>query len=308
MGEHAVVYGKPALVAAVNLRMHVQVENHLPSAAGKKGEFEIVSTESDMYVRHIIQKVLDAYKLSQMPSFRLAIHSDIPSGYHLGSSAAVAVGVVSALTYFWKKVWNPIAINQLAFETEKFQHGTPSGSDNTAVTMGGIIWYRKELDFLKSIWQLPFGIPAKLNNFYLIDTGKPKETTGELIGYVKMQNARYPSRFQKIFNVNEEQTKRVITAIKNTDEQELIGAIRQGEQTLEHMGVVSDAIVPIIRKIERSGGAAKILGGGGRAGAVGYLLCYHPERKRPETIALSYGYGIKSITLGGAGVKLEKNE
>lgn len=241
MGEHAVVYGKPALLAAINKRLTVTLDQGQNLVTG--------------YVADIVSIVEKHFSMHLKANIK--IQSEIPEGYHLGSSAAVAVGVTAALSYFAKKIWNPVLFNQLAYEAEKLMHGNPSGGDNTVVTMGGFIWYRKELEFLKSIWQLP--ISTKLKDFYLIDTGKPQETTKEMVAFVATQR-----NMQKYFDENEVQTKRIAIALKMNDEDALLDAIRKGERTLEGMGVVSKKVKPIIRSIEKSGGAAKILGGGGR--------------------------------------------
>ncbi len=284
MGEHAVVYGRPALLSAINRRLSVSIET--------SESFKVIASEPSGYVRYAAELVAKEYKLS-LPKIKITIVSDIPAGYHLGSSAAVAVGTVGAMMYHIKKVWNPAAINQLAYEVEKKQHGNPSGGDNTTVTMGGLIWYRKELEFLKSIWQLPFRPPVRLNHFSLIDTGRPKENTGEMVAFVKSQK-----NVQTFLDANEVQTKRIAVALKEGDEKMLIDAIRKGERTLEGIGVVSKKVIPVIRAVEKSGGAAKILGGGGRAAGVGYILCYshHPPK------------GSVSITLGEEGIRLERKQ
>lgn len=285
MGEHAVVYGKPALLAAINLRMSVSVEKH--------DRLEIVSSEPTDYAEQAVSFLANTYKLKETPRVRIYIDSKIPAGYHLGSSAAVAVGVTGAFTYFIKKIWNPMAINQLAYEIEKFKHGNPSGGDNTAVTMGGFIWFRKELEFLRSIWQMP--MKTTLTNFFLIDTGRPAETTGDMVAYVKSQADRNPVKFSRIFEENEVETKRIAVALKTGDEETLLSAITNGERSLERMGVVSKKAALIIREIERTGGAAKILGGGGRKDGAGFLLCY---TKHPPKNALP-------IVLGEEGIRLE---
>lgn len=287
MGEHAVVYGKPALLSAINRRLTVTVTGGFQKQNG--------------YVADILRIVKNHFGFKKLPGITLSITSEIPSGYHLGSSAAVAVGVVAATSYFLKKVWNPQLFNQLAYEAEKIQHGNPSGADNTVVTMGGLIWYRKELEFLKSIWQLPFKLPAHLNHFSLIDTGKPKEGTGEMVAFVAKRNhpkADQPlaGNMQRFFDANETETKRIAVAIKEGDEKLLIDAMRKGQRSLEGMGVVSKKVIPVIRAIEKSGGVAKILGGGGRTNGVGYLLCY---AKKPPG-------GSFPITLGEEGIRLEK--
>ncbi len=156
MGEHAVVYGKPALLTAINLRLKITVESQVSSIKYQgKDNVQIICSEPTHYVRHIVKVVQEHFKLKQLPPIKITIESQIPAGYHLGSSAAVAVATIGALMYFLKKVWNPTLINQLAYEAEKKMHGNPSGGDNTAVTFGGFIWFRRELETLKSMWQLP---------------------------------------------------------------------------------------------------------------------------------------------------------
>ena len=134
-------------------------------------------------------------------------------------------------------------------------------------------------------------IPKNFNHFFLIDTGKPLENTGELVAFVSKQK-----NLPTFLSENEIQTKRMATAIKENDERTFIDAMHKGESTLEAIGVVSKKVIPIIRSIEKSGGAAKILGGGGRRAGVGYLLCY--TRNPPR--------GATPIVLGEEGIRLEK--
>lgn len=298
MGEHAVVYGKPALISAINVR--------LTATVSESSKPEIDADEGAEYIKHILITVCEHYHIKEVPIYKIKITSDIPIGYHLGSSAALGAALVGAFCYLLKGVWNPSLTNQLAYESEKYIHINSSGVDPAAVVSGGLIWYRKELEFLRSIWQLPFKPDATLNHFFLINTGRPKESTGEMVAELSSRVKAQMSKFEKIFNENERQTKRVAVALKEGNEKELIDAIRVGERTLEAMGVVSQKIIPLIRKIEDLGGAAKILGGGGRAGGVGYLLCYHHDPQKVEALCKPYGYSIERIALGEEGVRLEK--
>lgn len=303
MGEHAIVHGYPAILAAVDLRMRVSVESSRFRVHGSR--LEVISSESDKYVRQVVEVVQRELKIDKLPPMKITINSEIPAGYHLGSSAATAVGVTGALTYFLQKLWNPQRINEIAYEAEKLQHGTPSGGDNTAITFGGLMWFRKELEFLKSIWQLPFKPGSNIRPFFLLDTGRPVETTGEMIVYVKAKVIRQKAKVQKIFTINEEQVRRVTVALKMGDEAGLMEAIKLGERTLEEMGVVSQKARKIIRRIEEHGGAAKILGGGGRKDGVGFLLVYHPEGQKLQELATREGYKIRKVKLGEEGIRLE---
>jgi mevalonate kinase len=301
MGEHAVVYGKPALLAAVNKRLTVSI------TSAEQTTINISVPEAVEFIRFAIAIVDKEYQLSPLP-YNLSVSSEIPFGYHLGSSAALAVATVGVYIYFRKKLWNPTEINRLAYEVEKKQHGNPSGGDNTSVTFGGFLWYRKELEFLKSLWQLPLKLPKELQHLYLVNTGKPEETTGEMVELVKSKVKSQKSKLEEMFNINEECTRSVAVAIKNNDQQLFVSSIQRGEQTLEAMGVVSEYVVPFIRQIEEIGGAAKILGGGGKKKAVGFLLVYHPQQAQIETIVKKYDWTVETVVLGEEGIRLESGK
>lgn len=299
MGEHAVVHGMPALLAAIHLRLSVTV---------RTADMLRINTESPVlreYMLYAVEQVRVSQKQDTIPPMELSVSSAIPFGYHLGSSAALAVATVGAVLYFIKQLWNPAVINQIAFDVEKKQHGNPSGGDNTICTLGGFVWYRKELDYLKSIWQLPLHMPAELNNFYLIDLGKPSETTGEMVALVQRRVEAFPVRMKTLFLQNEQATRNVAHALKSADEVRLMRAIQQGEKTLEGMGVVSRYAATVIRDIERCGGAAKILGGGGKKKQVGFLLGYHPDKAVLTACCKRHQVTMQPVALGGDGVRLE---
>lgn len=113
------------------------------------------------------------------------------------------------------------------------------------------------------MWQLPFRPAANVNHFFLVNTGKPKETTGEMVDLVKNNYNSNQSEMEQFLLENERQTKNVAVSLKEGNESELIDAIVKGERTLENMGVVSEKAKSFIRTVETNRGAAKILGGEG---------------------------------------------
>lgn len=283
LGEWTVVWGKPALLAAIDLRISVRI------SVGK-GSHEI-----QKIIEPIVKKEL---KIKTIPPYKIEISSQIPTGAHLGSSAAISVASVAALLIFLKVKWDLELINKLAYEAEKVFHGNPSGADNSTVCYGGLIWYRKESDDLKIIQKLPFSVPPKLaKNFILINTGTPKETTKQMIAKTKI-NDRFLQDQEKL-------TREMLTAIKNADQKEIIRIIRAGEKNLESIGVCSPTVAKIIRKIEAAGGAAKICGAGASDGPTGVLLCYHQNKKILEKIASENSLNYFSVKLGVEGVRNE---
>jgi len=309
MGEHAVVYGKPALLSAINKRLIVTLDagNSTRSKLSfDEGRVRILTIPkaSDRYIRHAVDTVCGLLK-KDIPPIDITVRSDIPSGFHLGSSAAVAVAIAGVLYYYLTNSWDLEKINILAYEVEKKMHGNPSGGDNTTVAYGGFVRYQKKSETEKVFEKMPFVFPKSLDHFCLIDTGRPKENTGTMVARVRDMYNGNPEKFNTIFDTNEKQVERMLDALKNNNEEMFIDAIRKGEGTLEDMGVVSGKVIPLIRDIEKAGGGAKILGGGGIKENVGFLLCYTHDMQHINKILRQYGYAVQNIGLGGEGVRIE---
>lgn len=338
LGEHFVVYGAPALLAAVNLRCVVQLAPHpdktiviFSQNLNKKAKFTIdellakrAKTESDWQkfaktnditiIKNITAKPLDFaaivigetfkhYGKKPSTGFTLQIDSSVPLNAGLGSSAATSVALAAATTLFLGQKFDKEAINEIAYEGERRRHGNPSGADNATVTYGGIIRFIREP---KTITPLEISIPEKLAaNFVLIDTGKPKKSTGEMVSLVRTLREKKPQLFNAYFQSQSQLADSLIPVVKNGDSQEFMRIIRLGERNLEGIGVVSKFSQKIIREIKKIGGAAKMCGAGSVSGPTGILLAYHQNKAKVEKIAKSYKLPYFSTSLGVEGVREE---
>lgn len=299
MGEHAVVYGKPALLAAVNRRLTVTIGDQKDTGSGPS-----YSSRSHNLAGQAIAFLEKTFSSGSGHPLHITITSDILPGFHLGSSAALAVALSGAFLQFHTGTFIPDEINTLAYEIEKIAHGMPSGGDNTAITYGGFLLFTKT-DKQKKTYT-PF-TPSQLSfmeDFSLINTGKP-ESTKAMVAHVRALVEKYPDKLQKAFDQNQDATLLVQKAILQSDPALLLEGIRLGQSSLETMGVVSDSAKRLIHTIEGAGGAAKILGGGGLQDGVGYILCYHTNKKQIEHAVSSFGYAVESIKLGEKGVRIE---
>ena len=161
-GEHSVVYGYPAIATAINLRAFV-------TASSSQNDFRISSTQlpsvykvpfmnsfSDDKVPPQVKPIIYAILVTQdyldkHTPLKIHINSQIPMGAGLGSSAAVNVATVAAVSNYYGASLDKSTISELAFEAEKIVHGTPSGIDNTIATFGGLIYYQKgKIEQIKS--------------------------------------------------------------------------------------------------------------------------------------------------------------
>lgn len=341
LGEHTVVHGKPALITAIDLRCEVSLisrNDSIISLVSKqvKGKVETnvsnlikktqsahsawikfsqtndvsllksISTEPLDYAQIIVGETLSWYKIAQLVGCELTIDSNIPIGGSVGSSAALAVTLVGALTVFLQKSWDKSIINEIAYRTEQKKHGFPSGGDNSTSCFGGLVWYRKESPELKIIHPVPFTLSKRLaQNFILIDTGKPQESTGEMVSAVRTLYDINPHKIQKIFDAQEKLTRELLSVIKNEQEEKLIEIIRVGQRNLEALKVCSPFVKGIVREIEKSSGVAKVCGGGGKTKGTGVVLIYHKEIEKVIKIANKYQLPCFQVALGVEGLKIE---
>jgi len=297
-GEHAVVYGYPDLLAAVNRRLTIS----LGKTKNKQG---IILPESTALVNYALKKLRPIFKEANQQGVRVEINSQIPIGRGMGSSAALAVALSGAAFQLGGHTWNLEEVNQSAYEIEKKQHGKPSGGDNTISTYGGFLWFRKEAEGVKLFHHLK---PKRLLKILLIDTGKPKENTGQMISLVKDFLSKCPRKAKDTFQNIEEVTRcflKFLIAEKNYSLRDLF---KKNERLLETLGVVSDRTKNIIRKIEKLGGGAKISGAGGQKAGSGIILAYHSQLSAIRQFAQKEDLPIFEVKLGEEGVRVEKKK
>lgn len=293
-GEHAVVYGKPAILAAVNRRLLFSVR--------QSSKNEIITSESPKLAEFARDFVLKTFGKAK-EKLKIEISSEIPIGCGMGSSAALAVATTAGFFKYLDKPFNKEKINEIAYEIEKKQHGNPSGGDNTISTYGGFLWFRKETEFLKLFKQLQFD----LTKFVLINTGRPKETTGEMVLGVRKLYDKNRLKTEKILSQIEGATKQMLVGLNQANHKLVKLAIRENEGLLEKLEVVSNFAKKIIREIEKLNGAAKICGAGGKKKGAGIILAFHSKKEALFKIAKKKNLPAFEVKLGEEGVRIEKN-
>ena len=275
-GEHSVVYGRPALVAALDKRLNFSLsENQFSNQKEDKNAKKIVEL--------IEKNVIDYVKENKIPhnqkKYFFRIDSDIPIGYGLGSSAALSVAATACfLKFFTGKDFSKEEINHLAYQIETYFHQNPSGVDNTASCFGGLIYYRKEFEFLKNITFLNFKIPKNFPLF-LIDSKKPKEKTKEMVQMVYKKYQKNNSLLESIFSDMEKVTKKMVLAIKEKDRLLFQQSILDNEIFLEILGVVSLKTKKLLQRLS-SFGVGKITGAGGKKEGSGFILFFAEKEKQ----------------------------
>lgn len=308
LGEHAVVYGRPALLAAINRRLYLTLISRNISISKNRSLEEVINFDNKPLsgvVKEAVKVFSKKFSFTNPSACRLTVSSSIEIGCGLGSSAAITVATLAALMRFYKNIWNPALVNELAYEVEKKQHGNPSGADNSVVTMGGLLYFRREFEFLKSLWSLPI-TSYKIPPFILINSGRPVESTGEMIRQVKALYDKNPAFLEKIFTDQEFQTKSLVLGLKTGNLENIKKAIISAEKNLEKMGVVGKLAISLIDDLKRKNIAAKICGAGGRKTGSGMILCLSQNLSLIREIVRKYGLDFYPIMAPEEGLRLEK--
>ncbi len=274
-GEHSVVYTKPAFVTAVQLYLTATLTASQTSISQQKSDpFEFC----DKTIRAFVQK---EGALAQKIKPYLSITSTIPQGRGMGSSAAYCVAVCAALLEWYTGKQPSIeVVNNNAFQCEKYFHGIPSGVDVSASSYGGLIFYRKEFEFLKTISALNFKLPKPIEErLILIDSGKPKESTKEMVSHVGKRYNQYPQKMDRVLSSIEKVTKRMVVSIVKEDAAFFGDCIKENQKLLEGLGIVSRRTKRLLSVLE-SFGMGKVTGAGGVKTDSGLLLFFAKDTAR----------------------------
>lgn len=347
MGEHSVVYGRPALVVALDRRVRARIEARdgdrmelgLPDLGHREetrwGDVaEYARTARRRWERfarrpdsagfrevrgrdpaHVVKVALGeaAAHLGDEgpPGLALRVESDLPVGRGFGSSAAVAVAVVAAYLAFRGAEPSPADVEAVALESERRQHGLPSGVDGATAVHGGVIWAeggggegRLRVRPLSAELSL-------LRDVRVYDTGEPAEETGEVVAAVRERRDAEPERFERILDAMGEAVEALRDAlqVEPSDPEGLLEPVRRFQARLEELGVVPRPVREVVRRIEERGGAAKISGAGSLdrpgAGGAGPLLVYHPDPGRIAEWPELGTFTPYRAPLGGPGLRVE---
>jgi len=263
-GEHAVVYGRPALAVPV-AQVHADVEIRdsdstgiLIRAPGIHLHADLNSLSSDHPIASVVHNFLFISRVSPFPNLNISITSTIPVASGLGSGAAVTVALVRALSAHLDYPMTDEEVNAFAYDIEKLHHGTPSGIDNTVIT------YAKPVFFIKT---QPIEVFNVLEPFPIVigDTGIPaptKESVADVRKLWEADQARWESVFDEVGEIAKQAKERIETG----DWRLLGGLMDQNHALLQKMTVSSPELDTLVEAARKAGAAGAKLSGGGRGG------------------------------------------
>lgn len=268
-GEHAVVYGQPAIALPINgvqtrcvilakpnaVSQQVMIKDH---AFGL--DAELGSLRSDHPIRKTIESVLAMLGIDHLPSCEIQIHSTIPHSGGLGSSASVAVALTRATASFLGHPLDDIKVNKIAFEIEKLYHRTPSGIDNSVIT------YAKPVFFMKDT---PIEILELVHPMVLLiaDSGI-KGSTAKAVDLVRKSWKSSPIEFEGYFVEIGGITLKIKRLLQTGDLEEIGNLLTKNHQLLKEIGVSLPELDHLVDVAIRSGAYGAKLSGAGTGGNV----------------------------------------
>ena len=138
-GEHAVVYGRPAIAVPVTEVVAVVTAESTPEGNGLNLVAPDLKTSLSLSTAPENEPLALAARLTLIhlsvpePNASLIIRSTVPIASGLGSGTAVTTALIRALAALLGHTIPTADVSDLVFEVEKLHHGTPSGIDNTVI-------------------------------------------------------------------------------------------------------------------------------------------------------------------------------
>ncbi len=266
-GEHAVVYGQPAIAAPVHeVRARASVE---ANPGGDPASVFILAPDIDLKTSlsdlprdhpmlNIIKGVQKILGTSHLPALTITVSSTIPIAAGLGSGAAISVAITRALSAFLGSPLSNEQVSQLAYETDRYYHGTPSGIDNTVISFGRLVFFQREH---------PIEMLVNEQDFTLViaDTGE-KSRTGEVVAELRKRVQSDPQRYQPLFKQIGDITLAAREAIEQSDPARLGNLFTENHTLLQQLDVSSTKLDGLVKAALDAGAMGAKLSGAGRGG------------------------------------------
>lgn len=263
-GEHAVVYGRPALAVPVT-QVYTDVE---VSDARQDGIWieapaiqlhaELKALPSDHPIAAAIHNFFFLFRISPYPNLAIQITSTIPVASGLGSSAAVTVALTRALAAHLGCSMKDEDVNAFTYEIEKIHHGNPSGIDNTVITYARPVYFVKSQPIETFKVRQPF-------TFVIGDTGIPAPTN-ESAEAVRNLWLKDPARLESLFDKIGDVSFSARCAIEAGMYEWLGELMNKNHILLQELTVSSPELDRLVEAARSAGALGAKLSGGGRGG------------------------------------------
>ena len=298
VGEHAVVYGQPAIAVPVwEVAAHAFITD-LPAGSGCTLVARDIALRTrlgdapaELALALVTRLTFARLNLPPDPDWQIEVHSTIPIASGLGSGAALSAALVRAIYLHAGQVVTPAVVSELVFASERLYHGTPSGIDNTVIAYGQPVWFVKGQPPVIFRPRQPFTI-AIANSGIAAPT---KETVGDVRQGWQAEPVLYAARFAAIG--------KVVWAARQAIEQGDIGELGHlfddNQTLLAELEVSSPPLDKLIQAAKAAGALGAKLSGGGRGGNIIALVQAETTEAVRAALLVAGAKAVIVTTVGG---------
>ena len=263
LGEHAVVYGQPAIALPLtDLAMTVKIESREAGQVVLSKAYQgplVAMAEVYEGIRQLINRLLKHFRADEMP-FTMTITSNIPQERGMGSSAATAIAIVRAFFNFFDEPLPKQDLQRWASIEESITHGSPSGLDTATAAHNEAVWFIKG--------QQPEKIDMSLDGtLILADTGIQGQT-GLAISVVRENLTNDPETGQHHIDQIGEIAKSTRTAIAENNLVKIGNYMNEAQSHLSALGISHPKLDELINAARHAGALGAKLTGGGVGGTM----------------------------------------
>lgn len=284
LGEHAVVYGYPCIVSAVDKYLTVVVD----SSKGKQDEIISPGFSDTRFIKEAINIFRD--KFSVKDPINLKTESELGS-FGLGSSAAVTVATLKALVEFFGLHLDKTELFNLSYEVVKKVQGLGSGFDLTVSIWGGTIYFEGKNKKVENLCQEPLPL--------MVGFSGEKGDTVSMVKLVKEKRQNYRKGIEKIFENIAQLVEKAKVALLEKDWTRFGMLMNYNQDYLEDLGVSTKKLNNLISASRKTGAyGAKLSGAGGGDCMIALVS---KEKKRAVIKAIkAEGGEVIEVTVGTA--------
>ncbi|MCC7560232.1 MAG: mevalonate kinase [Methanobacterium sp.] len=312
-GEHAVVYGKPAIAVAVDKRAIVTInegttddiqlkipeldvygsintDTNSITQLTSSGEVEENPGTFDAGIMQYIKCALFQEELNSPLDHGLDIEVDleIPIGGGLGSSAAITVATLAARARYQEQELSRENLARIAHQVELEVQGAASPLDTTVSTHGGLLYFTPQRGAVK--------IKTALKIPLVVGYTSQPGNTGILVAEVRKLRQAHPTIINPILEVMEEITNQARESITRGDQKKVGELMNINQGLLDSLGVNTVELSRLVYQARLAGAmGSKITGAGGG----GSIIAYCPGKTREvlaelNSIENAFQVGISS--------------